>query len=178
MDSRWKSYEEVATYLLSQVAKDFGLSCVEGKQTVDGKQSGTRWTLDAKGLREVGEGFVIIECRRYTTSKQNQESIGGLAWRILDADAEGGILVSPLGLQRGAQKVANAGNIISVELDANSTPHEFAMRFLNKLFVGIHERLTASDHYELEVLRRCARCGEQYSVKQNEWICPVCCTGA
>ena len=53
------------------------------------------------------EGFVIIECRRYTKSRQSQEKIGGLAYRILDTGARGGILISPLGMQEGASKIAD-----------------------------------------------------------------------
>ena len=68
MTTKWQSYEEVATYLLNQFASEFGLSKVEGKQSVLGLRSQTNWEIDAKGIREGNEGFVIIECRRYETS--------------------------------------------------------------------------------------------------------------
>lgn len=99
MTTEWQSYEEVAAYLLNQCACEFGLSNVEDKQSVNGIRSQTEWAIDAKGVSEGNEGFVIIECRRYTTSKQNQERIASLAYRILDTGAQGGIIVSPLGLQ-------------------------------------------------------------------------------
>jgi hypothetical protein len=72
MADKWQSYEEVATYLLNQCAQEFGLSKVEGKQTIPGLRSDTEWEIDAKGVKEGNEGFVIIECRRYTTSRQSQ----------------------------------------------------------------------------------------------------------
>jgi hypothetical protein len=172
--TNWKSYEEVATYLLNQVAKDIGLSRVEGPQAVEGVLSGTTWSLDAKGVREGDEGFVIVECRCYTTSKQNQEKIAGLAWRIKDTGAHGGIVVSPMGLQSGAQKVAAAANIVSVELDPNCTPQEFCMRFLNLVFVGIHSKATISDRYDAEVLRKCKACGMGFTPMGNEGLCPAC----
>ena len=65
---KWESYEEVAQYLLNQFAENFGLGTVEGKQIIPG-QSGTNWEIDAKGLITEGEGFLIVECRRYTTSR-------------------------------------------------------------------------------------------------------------
>ena len=34
MKQSWRTYEEVATYLLSQFAKEFGLARVEGKQKI------------------------------------------------------------------------------------------------------------------------------------------------
>ena len=74
-DIKWETYEEVAVYLLNEFANEFGLDTVETKQKVRGKKSGTNWVIDGKGFKKDGVGFVIVECRRYTTSKQNQEKI-------------------------------------------------------------------------------------------------------
>jgi hypothetical protein len=93
----WLSYEEVAAYLLDRFAKEFGLSSVKGKQKVPGLRSGTPWEIDAKGITEDGKGFFIVECRRYTSSKQNQGNAGKLAYSMIDSGAAGGIVVSPLG---------------------------------------------------------------------------------
>lgn len=46
--TRWKSYEEVATYLLNQFAEHFGLERVEAKQDVVGLRSKTAYEI-AKG---------------------------------------------------------------------------------------------------------------------------------
>lgn len=43
--TRWRSYEQVARYLLDQIAEHFGLGRVEGKQIVPGA-SGTRWEIE------------------------------------------------------------------------------------------------------------------------------------
>jgi hypothetical protein len=103
---QFESYEQVAQYLLDQFAGELGLKRVEANQEVTGLRSGTTWEIDAKGVKVDGEGFVIVECRRYTTSKLKQEHLAGLAYRILDTGAEGGIVVSPMDLQEGAKKVA------------------------------------------------------------------------
>lgn len=79
---------------------------------------------------------MIVECRRYTTSKLKQEDIAAVAYRIIDTQALGAIVVTPLGLQEGAEKIASAENIFSVKLDQNSTPTDFAMQFLNKFAIG------------------------------------------
>ncbi len=173
-DKVWEKYEEVAAYLLNQNAKEFGLEKVQGKQAVAGLRSGTKWVIDAKGIKENNEGFVIVECRRYTTSKQNQEKIGALAYRIIDSGASGGIIVSPLGLQSGAQKVASAEEILEVQLEADCTPKEFTMRFLNKLMVGVHDTIGMSDFCVPSLVRTCHCCGKRFEVQQNETTCREC----
>ena len=151
MKTTWKSYEEVGAYLLEQSAHELGLERVEGKQKIHGLRSGTDWEIDAKGIREGNEGFVIIECRRHTISRQNQAKLGELAYRIIDTGAAGGIIVSPLGIQEGAAKVAASENILNVQLDENSTPTEFAMKFLNKLMIGTSEGAVFHDIPSIEI---------------------------
>ena len=142
---KWESYEAVATYLLDQFASEFGLVRVEGKQSVVGQRSCTTWEIDAKGFREGDSGFVIVECRRHRTSKQSQEKIAALAYRIYDTGADGGIIVSPLGLQEGASKVAAAENIVNVHLDENCTEQEYFLQFLNKVMIGLHDTVSIKD---------------------------------
>jgi hypothetical protein len=148
---QWESYEQVGTYLLDQFAAEFGLDGVEGKQDVAGQRSGTSWQIDAKGVRVGNDGFVIVEFRRYTTSRQNQEQIGGLAYRIIDTGAKGGIIVSPLGLQEGAEKVAAAENVVKVILNENCNRHEYIMRFLKKVMIGVQDTAGFKDAVKVEV---------------------------
>jgi hypothetical protein len=174
MKPKWESYERVATELLNKFASDFGLSRVEGKQSILGNKSGTNWEIDAKGFREGNDAIVIVECRRFTTSKQSQERLASLAYRIIDTGADGGIIVSPLGLQSGAQYIANAENIINVKLDKNSTPTEFSMQFLNKIFVGIHEHVELIDKCDAVLTRICNKCNKSFIVQNDEKMCPTC----
>jgi hypothetical protein len=147
------TYEEVAAYLLNRFAADLGLERVEEKQPIPGKESGTAWVIDAKGVRESDGATVIVECRRHTTSKAKQEQLAALAYRIIDTEAGGGIYVSPLGLQEGATRVAAARNIVSVQLWPDSTQTEHMLRFLNKIFAGLQETITLTDHVTCEVIR-------------------------
>ena len=136
LPKNWRTYEEVAAEILGRLKQELGLSSIEGKQSVPGR-SGTDWELDAKGIKEGSDAFVVVECRRYTTTKLKQEAVASLAWRIQDTGAAGGLLVSPLGLQEGARKVAGFANILSVVLNADATPQQFALSFLGNLFVGL-----------------------------------------
>ncbi len=152
-DKKWETYEDVAVYLLDQFASELGLKHVEGKQDVYGSRSLTNWEIDGKGVKLGDEGFVIIECRRYTTSKQSQEKVAALAYRITDAGASGGILVSPLGFQEGAKKVAAAESITEILMDANSTRTDYMLRFLNKIFVGMTSTVTSTGSLGMMVIR-------------------------
>jgi hypothetical protein len=177
---RWQSYEDVATCLLHRNAQKFGLDRVEGRQEVSGNRSGTTYKIEAKGVakgeKEGGEAFVIVECRRYTASKQNQDRLGGLAYRILDTGAAGGIVVSPLGFQKGAAKIADAENIIEVQLDANATPNEFMLKFLNNLILGVRgaSMTTTGLPVSVRLEQNCSHCGARFITSENELICPSC----
>jgi hypothetical protein len=148
---QWESYEQVGTYLLDQFAAEFGLDRVEAKQEVPGQRSGTSWEIDAKGVHLGNDGFVIVEFRRYTTSRQSQEKMGGLAYRIIDTGAKGGIIVSPLGLQEGAAKIAATESVVNVILNENCNRYEYMMRFLNKIMVGVHDTIGVKDSVTFEV---------------------------
>jgi hypothetical protein len=166
----WKTYEEVSAYLLNMLARDLGLVHVEGKQVLPG-ESGTEWEVDAKGVREGNEAIVLVECRR-TNSRQTQAKVAAFAFSIQDTGAVGGIIVTPVALQTGAKKVAASANILHVQIDLNSTPQEFAVKFLNRLFVGVVSRLTVSDHVEATVIRKCKECGQRFEAQGVERFCP------
>lgn len=141
----WETYEQVATYILGRFKSELGLDEVEGKQVLKGFNSDTEWEIDAKGIMLDKEAIVIVECKRYTTKKVNQEVVAGVAYRIQDLAAKGGILVSPLGLQEGAKKVAQANDIIEVKLQKDSTPEIFQVEFLDKVIHGGAGSLKAGD---------------------------------
>jgi hypothetical protein len=149
----WETYEQVAVYLLNEFAEALGLERVEGKQEVGGTRSGTRWEIDGKAVKIGGEGFLVIECRRYNSSKQKQEQVAALAYRIQDVGADGGIIVSPLGLQKGAAKIAEAEKIETVYMNENSTRTSYLLKFLNTAFVGLSDTVTATTQLKIEVIR-------------------------
>ena len=164
--------------LLNRFATDFGLDRVEGTQSIAGLRSSTTWTIDAKGILENGQGILIIECRQSRRKKQVQEQAAALAYRILDTGAEGAIIVSPLGLQIGAQKIASAEGIIQVHLNPDNTSEEFAMRFLNRLYVSIVERVNATDMSSATLGRLCSECGLSFQVIGLETKCQRCASAA
>ena len=151
MPHKWETYEEVARYLLEQFKDKFGLELVEGKQDISGKQSRTNYEIDGKGVKEGYKGFIIIECKRYTKSRIRQSTIQSLAYQIIDTGAKGGIIVSPLGLQEGASKIAEAENIVSVHLSPNSTTTKFILSFLNEIMLGTFDNVAVHDEVIVKV---------------------------
>jgi hypothetical protein len=128
------TYEEVAQHILNMCADEFGLDAFEGKQKLVGN-CGTAWQIDGKGVRFWDGAIVVVECRRHTTSRQSQEKMAALAWRIDDLNAAFGIIVSPFDIQEGAKLVADAGRIERVTLTPDSTKESFCLGFLDKLKV-------------------------------------------
>lgn len=120
-----------------------------------GNLTGTTWEIDAKGVAEGSNAFLIVECRRYTTSKLAQEDIAAIAYRIQDIGAAGAITVSPYDLQSGAKKVAAATNIVHVQLSPESTPEEFWLQFLDKMRLGFRDEvnLSVTDHLQITVTK-------------------------
>ncbi|KRQ26418.1 hypothetical protein AOT83_19045 [Mycobacteroides sp. H001] len=133
----WETYEEVARLLLDKIGDALGLrlESIEGKQTLVGA-SGTKWEIDAKGVSADGEAVVVIECRRYPKSSLKQSDMAALAWTINDLGASGGIVVTPIGVQKGGQLVAAAAGIKVIQLDADSSTESYLLKFLGDVFVG------------------------------------------
>ncbi len=176
MSKASETYERVAAELLERFNHEFGLSSVEGKQRLHGERSGTNWEIDAKGVLRDGSGFVVIECRRYPRKKLDQESIAAVAYRIDDLGASGGIVVSPLQLQRGAGLVANASDVVHVQLDQDCTTTDYVLKFLGRVFVGasITEGAKAGADFSATVSRACKRCGTRFEPIGIERVCASC----
>lgn len=125
-DKHWRKYEEVAQYLLDQFADQLGLERVEAKQKIVGLISGRQIEIDGKGVRQGNTGFVVVECKKFKDLVE-AEKLEALAFRIQDAGADGGIIVTTLDLQAGAQKIADSQNIITVRMPQDSTIENYVM---------------------------------------------------
>lgn len=162
----WLRYEQLAEKLLNQIAHEFGLQSVERKQAVRGFRSNAKYIIDAKGIIEGGEGFFIVECKHYKKSSKgkmkriDQGKVSDLAYRIIDTRADGAILVGPMGFQAGAEKIADAENIISVRLNQDATPSDFVMQFFDKMRVGISMSSISITATNPRYTRACANCGK------------------
>jgi hypothetical protein len=147
----WKTYEEVAAFVLNQCAEQFGLERFEGKQSVPG-QTGTEWELDARGWFADGKTFVVVECKNHKDTAISQALTGSLAYTISDTGAAGGFLVSPNGLQAGAKKVAAASRITEVKLNPKSTTAAYFGEWLGSLRAGFNDRVgvNISEHLSIK----------------------------
>jgi hypothetical protein len=135
----------VAQHVLNHFSNELGIDFVEGKQKIPGHLTGTTWEIDAKAVCEHANGFLIVECRRYTVSRQSQEQLAAIAFRIQDTGAVGGIIVTPMGLQEGAIKVAEATNVIELKLPADATLQAYLVEFLGKTFAVFSDYISVSE---------------------------------
>jgi Restriction endonuclease len=101
--------------------------------------------VDGKGVPAGADLIFVVECKHYPDRKVNQGTVAGLAWTIQDVGASGGIIVTPLGLQEGAEIIARHANVHTVLLTPESTPVTYVMRYLENLWVGVHDGLTCTD---------------------------------
>jgi hypothetical protein len=108
--------------------------------------SGASWEIDARAWCEGSDKFLVVEARRYTSTRLKQEDVAAVAFRVEDVGAAGGIVVSPLPLQRGANVVAQAKNIAHVRLTADSTPELYLAEYMGRRYhgVGIVEGIQSS----------------------------------
>lgn len=157
---KWEVYEQASRNALRTVMSQFGLDTVEVKQDLRGK-SGAVWEIDAKAVRLSDGTFFIVECRRYPRRRLKQEAIGGIAYKMKDTGASGALVVSPTGLQKGADKIAAFENIHFIRVSSESTIDQFVCEFRNIVSVGITESSSLSvsligGHY-----RKVDTCSEQ-----------------
>lgn len=81
-------------------------------------------------------GIIIVEARRYTTSKLKPGAVGELAYRIGDLGAAGGIIATHIGVQSGGVKIAKSEGIDIFHVDKDSTPTDFKLEGLSKWLAG------------------------------------------
>jgi hypothetical protein len=132
-DKPWESYEQVARKVISDLRHELGVLAIEGKQKLQG-QSGATWEIDGKATLGGSDGFLVVEARRHTASGQKQEHLAALAYRIQDLGGTGGIIVSPLPLQKGATIIAAQEKIAELTVSADSTSENYMAQFLRQTF--------------------------------------------
>jgi hypothetical protein len=131
----WRSYEDVARHVLTELRAHLGLSRVEGSQSLPGFFSGATWRVDGRAVREGSEAIVLIECRRHTTERLKQEQLAAIAFRILDTGSVGGIVVTPIGLQEGAERVARCAGVVCMQLGQDDDFDNWVAAFLGRVFI-------------------------------------------
>lgn len=153
MKPDWRRYEDAARAVLKAIGPALGISGVGPKEKKPGA-SGTDWELDATAWVEGQEGFLVVEVRRYATSRLKQKDMGAFAFCVQDVGASGGIVVSPLPPQRGATVIAKSKGFACVRLSLDSTPDTYLAEFMGKQFHGVLVREVAhlQDHCSATVV--------------------------
>jgi predicted helicase len=146
--AEWVKYEEVVRLLLNQYRDAFGLDRVEPKQKVPG-DSGTEWEIDVVAYAKEDDKLILFECRQYK-NKIKQEAVGGFAFRIDDTQAAKGYIVTPLGLQKGAEIVAQYKQIGCIRIPRDATAENHIVQFLDMVFIGVTDRAGFKERVMIE----------------------------
>jgi hypothetical protein len=167
-DPAWRSYEEIAAYVLNQCAAEFGLDRFEGKQLVAGK-CGTEWQVDARGWSKDGSIHVVVECKKHTDTGISQAITASLAYVMTDTGAAGGFLVSPNGLQAGGKKVAAAEGIHEIKLDPASTTSAYFGEWLGSLRAGFtdHVNVNIGEHVLIQLIDKDGNVTQAYDSEMD-----------
>lgn len=122
----WRNYEAIIRNLIDKlrnVKSQLNLTRVEPKIKIGGA-SGTTWEIDGIGY-DANNKPVPIECKLRSKRKVSQSILASFAYIIKDIGATRGIIVTPVGLQKGAKKIAEHENIEVITLNQNATSNEF-----------------------------------------------------
>ncbi|MBE9213690.1 restriction endonuclease [Plectonema cf. radiosum LEGE 06105] len=141
----WQKYEDVTRQLLLDIRDFIGLSKVESKQVIQGN-SGTEWEIDVVAYDNITSKIILVECKHRTNSSLPQSLVGGFAYTIKDTNAERGIIVTTIGLQEGAEKVAKHEKITPIRLtiDVTNNSDDYIARLSNQIFVKVTDRIAIS----------------------------------
>lgn len=175
MSKECKYYELVTKKILENLRHHLGFDNVCGKEKYQGK-SGTDWEIDASCYRKDTDTLVLVECRRKTTRRIPQEEMAGFAFRIGDIGAAEGLMVTPIGYQEGAKKVAEAAKIGMATLNPDATESEYILTIAGHLFRGLVATDYGTGTDSASVYRTCDVCSSELITPNNgqTFFCPIC----
>lgn len=151
---KWEAYEAAAKQVIGDLRVKLGVIKVGGKQKIAGID-GTTYELDAVAWTDASGSFLLVEARRHTSSRLDQDAVNAIAYKLYKVGAEGAIILSPLPLQAGAKKVADFDHIEHILLSADSTAEDYLAEYLGQHFLGasIVESTTAGDACDATVIK-------------------------
>ena len=130
-----KAYEIATVTILNHLREKLAFERAIGSTRLRGV-SGTEWNLDAVCYGKGSVRIVLVECRRKAKRRVEQEEMAGFAYRVRDVGASAGLVVTPIGFQRGAKAVAKYEKIGMATLNPEATEQDYALRIAEQLFAG------------------------------------------
>jgi len=121
---------------LNSVKEQLHLGKIEGEQRIKGKSG--EWHMEVVAY-DAGNGKpVLVECKHWSR-KIPRDILAGLAYKIKDVGGERGIIVSTLGLQKGALDIAKHENIevIILKREATSDNYDLVLPSRGRHHVGM-----------------------------------------
>jgi hypothetical protein len=132
-------FEQTVRNILEQCRDALGYSRVDPKGKLPGR-SGTEWEIDSTAYLATSGDMVLVECRWRSKKRIDQEQIGGLVFRVQDTGAVAGLMVTSIGLQKGAELVAQANQIGIAKINPDATDRDYVLDIAGRLFHGIEAK--------------------------------------
>lgn len=129
-------FERITRLILKNLREHLGYETVEGSKRYRGKSSGRKRQIDISVYRTDGK-MIIVECKRHT--RKVDIKIMGEFYYVINREigADGGLLVSSVGFDAGAQAVANAEKIGMATLNSDATEYDYILEIAGQLWRGI-----------------------------------------
>ena len=134
----WERYEDVARQLIDDIKSYLGLSMVNPDKKEFLKKDGGICEIDVSAYDMSDRKLVLVECRK-RNKRLSQEEVHGFAYRIQQTNAKRGIIVTPIGLQKGAKLAANGAKIGLVRLEPNSTLDNYIAQLTQLLVIKLSD---------------------------------------
>jgi hypothetical protein len=129
-DKIWESYEDVAREVVRCLAHEIGLvKVVDTKAVFQGAVE--NWEIDVAAYQFDGK-LVVFECRKRSRNVEKGD-MAHFAYVVEDLGAKG-FLVSPRGLAKGAQNIANHHAIDHMKLVWDEGSSQRIVDFLGRFF--------------------------------------------
>lgn len=133
MSKESDEYERVAQVILNNLRDRLGFERVVGTTKPVGKRSGKKIQIDCTAYGLDGSK-TLIECRKHSRPIDVNQMRAFYYVVYRDIEADGGIIVSPVGFQEGAEAVAHAEKIDMFLLNADATEGTYTLQVGNQIF--------------------------------------------
>jgi hypothetical protein len=141
MVENWRNYEDAARKIigkLNSMKDELRIEKITDKQKIKGK-SGEEWEMEIMASDSESGKPILLECKCWAKPIP-RDVIVSLAYKIKDVGGERGFIITTIGLQKGAKKIAELENIEIIKLNYDATADRFDLVLPNRgqHHLGVH----------------------------------------
>jgi len=133
MVENWRNYEDAARKIigkLNSMKDELRIEKITDKQKIKGK-SGEEWEMEIMASDSESGKPILLECKCWAKPIP-RDVIVSLAYKIKDVGGDRAFIITPIGLQSGAKKLAGVEQIETILLTKDSTSSNFDLVLANR----------------------------------------------